>query len=58
MGFGHSGEIHTTGLLEMSMDMPVVIEFFDEPDKVADVLTRVKPMLSVGHIVTLQAECL
>lgn len=50
-GFGTSGKFHSSTLIDMSLDLPVVIEFYDEPGKVRAIIeylnTRVKP----GHIV-------
>lgn len=50
-GFGNSGQYHSSALMDMSLDLPIVVEFFDEPDKIASIIdalaTRVKP----GHIV-------
>ena len=37
-GFGRSGKMHSSGLLDLSLDLPVVIEFFDEPAKVKRIL--------------------
>ena len=51
-GFGKSGHIHEAGLLEVSLDLPVIIEFFDRPDKVAEVLPLINEMLGPGHIVS------
>ena len=33
-GFGGSGVIHTASLVDLSLDLPVTVEFFDSPDKV------------------------
>ena len=30
-GFGKSGKLHSSSLLDMSLDLPLVIEFFDVP---------------------------
>ena len=51
-GFGKSGHIHEAGLLDVSLDLPVIIEFFDRPDKVAEVLPLINEMLGPGHIVS------
>jgi len=51
-GFGKSGHIHEVGLLDVSLDLPVIIEFFDRPDKVADVLPLLNEMVGPGHIVS------
>ncbi len=36
----------------MSLDLPVVVEFFDEPKKVHSVLERLNTMIEPGHIVS------
>jgi PII-like signaling protein len=55
-GFGQSGRVHSSTLLDISFDMPVVIEFFDVPEKVDAVLENIKGMLKSGHVLTLPAE--
>ena len=55
-GFGRSGEIHSADLLDMSLDLPVVVEFFDEPERVRAVLERLGDLIRPGHVVTFAAE--
>jgi len=55
-GFGHSGETHSSSLLDMSFDLPVIIEFFDEPDKVAAALETVGDLVKPGRILTFDVE--
>jgi PII-like signaling protein len=50
-GFGRSGKMHTASLLDLSLDMPVVIEFFDRPQKMESVIEHLKPKLEPGHLV-------
>jgi len=50
-GFGRSGKMHTASLLDLSLDMPVVIEFFDHPEKMASVIEHLKTELEPGHLV-------
>ena len=33
-GYGVSGAIHTSSLLNLSLELPIIIEFYDETDKV------------------------
>ena len=54
-GFGRSGQIHSSTLLDMSLDLPVVIEFFDRPEKVSQVLEHIQPLVKPGHIVSWSA---
>ena len=51
-GFGQSGKIHSSSLLDMSLDLPVVIEFFDEPTKAAAMIESLYPKVGEGHIVS------
>ena len=55
-GFGKSGHIHEAGLLDISLDLPVIIEFFDRPDKVAGVLPLLNEMVGPGHVVSWSAH--
>ena len=55
-GFGRSGQLHEAGLLDVSLDLPVIVEFFDRPDKVADVVAILNGMLGPGHIVSWPAQ--
>lgn len=55
-GFGQSGKVHSSALLDMSLDLPVVIEFFDEPDKVQTALDNIEDMIKPGHVLTFPAQ--
>ena len=51
-GFGKSGKMHSSSLLDMSLDLPLVIEFFDVPQKVNDILEHIRKDIEPGHIVS------
>ena len=55
-GFGKKGRIHSSNLLDLTSDLPVVIEFFDEPDKVKTIIEHLNTIVGSGHIVSWQAE--
>lgn len=55
-GFGRSGETHSSVLLDVSFDLPVVIEFFDEDDKVQTVIQSLKDIIPKCHILTFDAK--
>jgi PII-like signaling protein len=55
-GFGKSGHVHSSALLDLSMDLPVVIEFFDLPERVAMILKQLNTRIEPGHIVCWAAE--
>jgi len=53
MGYGRSSHLHTTKILRLSQDLPVVIEIVDQEDKVRDFIETVEPMLG-SSLVTLE----
>ncbi len=50
-GFGSSGEVHTSKLIDLSLDLPVVVEFFDTSDKAAAIIEHLRPTVRPGHII-------
>ncbi len=55
-GFGKSGKMHSSTLLDMSLDLPVIIEFFDEPEKAARVMEHLNTIVKPGHMVSWPAQ--
>ncbi len=55
-GFGRSGETHSSELLDMSFDLPVVIEFFDADEKVQEVLQTLEDIIPQCHVLTFAAQ--
>lgn len=55
-GFGKSGETHSSSLLDLSFDLPVVVEFFDSDDNVQKALDSLKDIVQPGHVITFPAE--
>ena len=55
-GFGKSGAIHTSSLLDMSLDLPVVVEFFDEPVNAQAMIDDLYHMVGPGHIVSWSSQ--
>src|SRR5438270_13738597 len=53
MGFGHSSRIHTTKVLRLSQDLPVVVEIVDSDAKLNAILPVREPMIGSG-LVTLE----
>ena len=51
-GFGSSGRLHSSSLLDMSLDLPLVIEFFDVPEKIGKILEHIRQDIDPGHIVS------
>jgi PII-like signaling protein len=53
MGFGHTSRLHTTKILRLSEDLPLVIEIVDTEDKIKDFLPVLDSMMPSG-LVTLE----
>jgi uncharacterized protein len=54
MGFGRHSRVHTAKLLELSTDLPIVIEIVDAEDKIDAFLPTVDELVTEG-LVTLEA---
>ena len=55
-GFGKSGTLHTSKLIDLSFDLPLVIEFFDEPERIAEVLERLGEKIEPVHVISWPAK--
>ncbi|MEL0585407.1 MAG: DUF190 domain-containing protein [Candidatus Thiodiazotropha sp. (ex. Lucinoma kazani)] len=55
-GFGRSGRAHEASLLDISMDLPLVVEFFDLPERVEKVLQDLNQWVEPGHVVSWSAH--
>lgn len=53
MGFGHSSRLHTTKILRLSEDLPLVVEIVDSEDKINGFLPVLETIMSSG-LVTLE----
>ncbi|WP_296701416.1 DUF190 domain-containing protein [Thiocapsa sp. UBA6158] len=51
-GYGVSGKRHGASLIDLSLDLPLVVEFFDRPEKAASAITRIERFVRPGHIVS------
>jgi PII-like signaling protein len=58
MGFGAHSRIHTAKLLELSQDLPIVIEIVDAPDKIEAFMPELEEMVGDGLITLERAEVL
>lgn len=55
-GFGKSGKMHASTLLDLSLDLPLVIEFFDLPERVEHILDDLRDLIEPGHAITWSAR--
>ena len=51
-GYGTSGSVHTASLVDLSVDLPLVLEFFDKPDRAARAIERISDFVEPGHVVS------
>ncbi|WEX90084.1 DUF190 domain-containing protein [Sinorhizobium garamanticum] len=53
MGFGHSSRLHTTKILRLSEDLPLIVEIVDSEEKINAFLPVLEGIMSSG-LVTLE----
>jgi PII-like signaling protein len=53
MGFGRTSRLHTAKILQLSTDLPIVIEIVDLPEKI-DAFLPVLDAMMTGGLVTLE----
>ena len=58
MGFGAHSRIHTAKLLELSQDLPIVVEIVDAPENIAAFMPDLEKMVGDGLITIERAEVL
>lgn len=49
-GFGSTGHIHISHLVDVAQDLPVIVEWIDHPETVERLLPRLKEMMPHGLI--------
>jgi uncharacterized protein len=57
-GFGHSSRIHTTKILRLSQDLPIIVEIVDTKEKIDAFLPVLDRMMSSGLITIEKAQVL
>jgi len=50
VGFGHSAQIHTTKILRLSQDLPIVVEIVDSQQKIDAFLPVLDGMMASGLV--------
>ena len=53
LGFGQSSRLHTSKILRLSEDLPLVIEIVDGPEKIDKFLAAIEPLM-VSGLITLE----
>ena len=55
-GYGESGVIHGSDIVDLSLNMPIVVEFFDEDEKINKILEHINDQIKLGHMLKWSAE--
>lgn len=55
-GFGPDGKIHMASLVDLSLDLPLIVEFYDVPERVKAVITHLHQQMGLTHVVSWPAE--
>lgn len=55
-GFGDDGRLRTASLVDLSLDLPLVVEFFDSPERVTAIVEQIQSRLALMHIITWSAH--
>lgn len=55
-GFGSKGLMRETSFLDLNFDLPMILEFFDEPARVDEILSRFDDQIEAGRVVQWLAE--
>ena len=58
MGYGAHSRIHTAKLLELSQDLPIIVEIVDAPEKIEAFMPELEQMVGDGLITLERAEVL
>ena len=54
-GFGLDGIMHDSSLVDLSLDLPLVLEFFDTPERVEAILERLEERIELHGVICLNA---
>ena len=58
MGFGRKSHMHTTKLLRLSQDLPIIIEIVDSSEKVKKFISKLDGMIAEGLVTLEDSEVL
>ncbi len=49
-GFGKTGQMHSSSLIDLSLNLPIAIEFFDSKERVVDIVEHLNSLVEPGHV--------
>ncbi len=48
--------MHMTSLVDLSLDLPLIVEFYDTPERVESVLQHLETHMGLSHVISWQAQ--
>jgi hypothetical protein len=51
-GFGSSGRVHSSSLIDLARDLPLVVEFFASPERAQTIIDEIRTWLPPCRIVS------
>lgn len=51
-GAGPDGRLHTSSFVDLSLDLPVIVEFYDAPERVQPMIDLLQRQLGLAHVVS------
>ena len=51
MGFGANSRIHTSKILRLSFDLPIIVDIVDSPDKIQNFLVHIEDAIKSGLVI-------
>lgn len=55
-GFGPDGVMRSSGLMALTLDLPLILEFYDLPERIDEVLLELEKKMSLRHMISWQAQ--
>lgn len=55
-GFGPDGRLHMAALMDLSLDLPLIVEFYDRPERVEAVIGGLEKSFGLTHVVSWAAR--
>ena len=52
-GFSDDGKVRTVSLMNLSLDLPLVIEFYDETEKAKGIVAKLVDEMHLPHVISL-----
>ena len=55
-GFGADGKLRTSELVALSLDLPLIVEFYDTPKRIERIVSDLKAHRGIKHIISWPAQ--